>query len=122
MPAYTHLQRAQPICAGAEALAWCRMFMRDHNRVAWAAISRDLNDIPLGSGAIAGTSLPIDSAITADLLDYDAPSDNSIEQTASRDQALDFLFALAMVSMHLSRWAEQWIIYSTTEFSFIKIA
>src|SRR5207253_1874938 len=77
---------------------------------------------PLGSGAIAGTSLPIDSNITAAIFKAMQAPTNSIERTASRDQAADFLFALAMISMHLSRWAEQWIIYMSTEFSFLKIA
>jgi argininosuccinate lyase len=122
MPSYTHLQRAQPIAAGAECLAWCTMFWRDADRCASAGEFAGVNDIPLGSGAIAGSSLPIDSSITAQLLGYSQPPLSSIEQTASRDQGLEFLFSLAMASMHLSRWAEQWIIYSTTEFSFIKTA
>jgi argininosuccinate lyase len=122
MPSYTHLQRAQPIEAGAECLAWCTMFWRDADRCATACVQTGAHDIPLGSGAIAGSSLPIDSSITARQLGYESPPISSIEQTASRDQALEFLFALAMASMHLSRWAEQWIIYSSTEFSFIKTA
>lgn len=122
MPSYTHLQRAQPILAAAECLAWCTMFWRDADRCATAFQSTGVNDIPLGSGAIAGSSLPIDSGITAQLLGYAQPPLSSIEQTASRDQGLEFLFSLAMAAMHLSRWAEQWIIYSTTEFSFIKTA
>lgn len=122
MPSYTHLQRAQPIVAGAECLAWCTMFWRDGDRCATAFEFTGVNDIPLGSGAIAGSSLPIDSGITARLLGYDEPPMSSIEQTASRDQGLEFLFSLAMCCMHLSRWAEQWIIYSTTEFSFIHVA
>ncbi|HET6246202.1 MAG TPA: argininosuccinate lyase [Tepidisphaeraceae bacterium] len=121
MPSYTHLQRAQPIAAGAECLAWCTMLWRDAERCD-GGFTGALNDIPLGSGAIAGSSLPIDSSITAGLLGYSSPPISSIEQTASRDQGLEFLFAMAMISMHLSRWAEQWIIYSTTEFSFIKTA
>ena len=122
MPSYTHLQRAQPILAGAECLAWCTMFWRDADRCATAFQSTSVYDIPLGSGAIAGSSLPIDSRITADLLGYAQSPLSSIEQTASRDQGLEFLFSLAMAAMHLSRWAEQWIIYSTTEFGFIKTA
>jgi len=122
MPSYTHLQRAQPILAGAECLAWCTMFWRDADRCATAAVETGKHDIPLGSGAIAGSSLPIDSSITAKQLGYESPPISSIEQTASRDQALEFLFSLTMVSMHLSRWAEQWIIYSSIEFSFIKTA
>lgn len=79
--------------------------------------------MPLGSGAIAGTSLPLDAKITAQLLGFrsNVPV-SSIESTASRDAACDFVFACAMIAQHLSRWAEQWIIYMTTEFSFLKIA
>jgi argininosuccinate lyase len=121
IPSYTHLQRAQPISAGAEMLAWCKMFDRDKWRIDRVA-DKDDYDIPLGSGAIAGTSLPSKPSITADLLEFDRATESSIEQTASRDEAAAFLFALAMISQHLSRWAEQWIIYMSTEFGFIKIA
>jgi argininosuccinate lyase len=129
MPSFTHMQRAQPISAAAEALAWATMFERDEqtlNRV-------DLDVMhfqPLGSGAIAGTSLPIDPSASAAALrhidiaymrDVVSPT-SSIEHTATRDAACDFVYACAMISQHLSRWAEQWIIYMTTEFGFIKIA
>lgn len=129
MPSFTHLQRAQPISAGAEALAWADSFERDRQRVL------DVSDlvqtrVPLGSGAIAGTSLPLDRAISSKFLGYtmhgvdDAQfvSRNSIDSTATRDQACDFVYACAMIAQHLSRWAEQWIIYMSTEFGFIKIA
>jgi argininosuccinate lyase len=122
MPSYTHMQRAQPISAAAEALAWCTMFSRDIDRIRIAGYFRDVYDSPLGSGAIGGSSLPIDSHVTANILGFANPPRSSIEQTASRDQALDFLFALSMIAMHLSRLAEQWIIYMSTEFSFLKIA
>lgn len=122
MPSYSHLQRAQPISAGAEALAWCTMFARDAARVQNVVVSWDVDDAPLGSGAIAGTSLPTDPKLTARALGFESAPRSSIEQTASRDAALDFVFALSMIAMHLSRLAEQWIIYSSTEFSFIKIA
>jgi argininosuccinate lyase len=121
MPSYTHLQRAQPISAGAEALAWAAMFGGDTYRVACFR-ERPLVESPLGSGAIAGTSLPIDPLHTAELLNFDRGPGNSIEHTASRDAACDFTYGLAMIAQHLSRWAEQWIIYMTTEFGFIKIA
>jgi argininosuccinate lyase len=121
MPSYTHLQRAQPISAGAELLAWAEMLLLDKWRMVQAGL-RVGQGSPLGSGAIAGTSLPIDVNHTAGMLGYTQPPANSIERTASRDMAADFVFACAMIAMHLSRWAEQWIIYSTTEFSFIKIA
>ncbi len=141
MPSFTHLQRAQPISAGAECLAWTQMFERDFFRVGMAGPGfgtgqeSDGLDIPLGSGAIAGTSLPIDPAFTANILHFvaapaqysnslyffGAPA-SSIENTASRDAACDFVYACAMIAQHLSRWAEQWIIYMSTEFGFLKIA
>jgi argininosuccinate lyase len=119
IPSFTHLQRAQPIIAGAEALAWAEMFSDDQDRISHVHVQ---HVSPLGSGAIAGSSLPIDPEESAVLLGFAHPPSSSIERTASRDQALDLLFALAMIAMHLSRWAEQWIIYMTTEFGFIKIA
>jgi argininosuccinate lyase len=129
MPSYTHLQRAQPILAGAESLAWALTFDRDYLRLEYPSqhVNMDTEslaeqDSPLGSGAIAGSSLPLDAQETSRILGFLLPPHNSIEATASRDVACDFLFACAMISMHLSRWAEQWIIYMSTEFSFIKIA
>jgi argininosuccinate lyase len=123
MPSFTHLQRAQPIIAGAEALAWARMFERDFDRVQrFSIFSPDVNDSPLGSGAIAGSSLPLDTSMTSKSLGFEWGPKSSIELTATRDHAQVFLFVLSMISQHLSRWAEQWIIYMTTEFGFIKIA
>ncbi len=124
MPSFTHLQRAQPICAGAEALAWATMFYRDGFGMTDSRYDLDEDDSPLGSGAIAGSSLALGwtQKLVEDSLELAAPPGNSIERTASRDQAVRFVFSLAMISMHLSRWAEQWIIYMTTEFGFIKIA
>jgi argininosuccinate lyase len=122
MPSFTHLQRAQPIIAGAEALAWGELFRRDELRL---EATRNLYtfDSPLGSGAIAGSSLPLDAHFTAEQIRTASnPPQNSIEETANRDHACDFLYACAMVAQHLSRWAEQCIIYMTTEFGFIKIA
>ncbi|WP_428940574.1 argininosuccinate lyase [Fontivita pretiosa] len=131
MPSYTHLQRAQPISAGAEALAWCAMFDRDRCRI--GNLFEHLDSIPLGSGAIAGTSLALDrvTAIECEGLEpyggvrehpLDTPVRSSIELTASRDAACDVTFRLAMIAQHLSRWAEQWIIYMSQEFGFIRIA
>jgi len=127
IPSFTHLQRAQPICAGADALAWASAFDRCLQR--WYALI-ELIDFPLGSGAIAGSSLPIDrmetlwSAERQNLIDsVDATMlTQSIYGTANRDMALDFVYSLAVTAQWLSRWAEQWIIYMTTEFGFIKIA
>jgi len=131
MPSYTHLQRAQPILAGAEALAWAAVLDSCGHRVSTAS-RVSFYHFPLGSGAIAGTSLPIDSLQTRKALqeivmnagDFEIKGGalSSIERTASREQATRLVFEFAMISQHLSRWAEQWIIYMTTEFSFIKIA
>lgn len=120
MPSFTHLQRAQPISGAAEAMAWAAMLAEDVRRMGFFYRQQQLS--PLGSGAIAGTSLSIDPDTTAQLLQFRAPMYSSIHETASRDLALDYVYALSMISMHLSRWAEQWIIYMTTEFSFLKIA
>nr|MBX2851234.1 argininosuccinate lyase [Phycisphaeraceae bacterium] len=121
MPSYTHLQRAQPIVVGGEIAAWVRALDRASERYYFTAKDRLAN--PLGSGAIAGSSLPLDRDMTTDLLgDLQYPSISAIDATASRDVALDFAYALTMTSMWLSRWAEQWIIYATTEFGFITLA
>jgi argininosuccinate lyase len=127
MPSYTHMQRAQPIVAGAEALAWADAFERSRNRF-MAIVTSFHNYNPLGSGAIAGTSLPLDRYMTGVSLYPDRtdegwlPAANSIDATANRDLAIDFVYACAMYAMTLSRWAEQWIIYMSTEFSFLHIA
>jgi argininosuccinate lyase len=124
IPSFTHLQRAQPISAGAECLAWLSMFDQDQRRFFHAGQSYQHEglQLALGSGAIAGSSLRIDPKRSAKLLEFPQPPGNSIERTASRDQACDFVYACAMIAQHLSRWAEQWIIYMSTEFGFIKIA
>jgi len=136
MPSFTHLQRAQPITAGAELLAWATFFYAAAER--YDMIEPDLsNRMPLGSGAIAGSSLAIDTEETLSALNtalrppgereacysgFSGVAINSIFETASRDDACQFVFHCAMIAQHLSRWAEQWIIYMTTEFGFIKIA
>ena len=126
MPSYTHLQRAQPIVVGAELMAWAHAFEIADYRFGMG--DGVLFTCPLGSGAIAGSALPLDRVAAAKNIQevlkrsmiWD-PSPNSIEATASRDKAIDFVFGLSMVSMWLSRWAEQWIIYCSTEFSFITL-
>jgi argininosuccinate lyase len=130
MPSYTHLQRAQPIVAGSELMAWAVALDRTIDTIAL----RDNMVSPLGSGAIAGSALPLDTMYTTTHLQKKfiadgeeihygmiEPEENSIYATASRDTALNFVFTLSMMSMWLSRWAEQWIIYSTTEFGFITL-
>ena len=120
MPAYTHLQRAQPILAGHAVLAYVEMLDRDAERLVDAR--KRVNVCPLGSGAVAGTSLPLDRARTADLLGFDAISGNSIDATSDRDFLAELCFDCAMLAVHLSRWAEDWVIYSTTEFGFVTLA
>ena len=119
MPAYTHLQRAQPILAGHALLAYVEMLQRDADRLADA--KKRINVCPLGSGAVAGTSLPLDRKRTAELLGFPAVSRNSIDATADRDFLAELCFACAMIGVHLSRWAEDWIVYSTAEFGTIEL-
>jgi len=119
MPAYTHLQRAQPVLAGHVFLAYVEMVQRDAARLADAR--KRTNVCPLGSGAVAGTSLPLDRALTAKLLGFPAFTRNSIDATSDRDWLAELAFCCAMIGIHLSRWAEDWIIYSTTEFAFLEL-
>lgn len=119
MPSYTHLQRAQPIVVGGELMAWLAAFDRALGRL--FNVMMDNGDNPLGSGAIAGSSLPLDRRHTAESLLIGEPSPSSIDATASRDAAIDFVYSLAMTAMTLSRWAEQWVIYATTEFGFLTL-
>jgi len=119
IPSYTHLQRAQPITVGGETLAWIESLQRCRQRL--EASDTVNHTTPLGSGAIAGSSLPLDRSHTAGALALGEASPSSMYSTASRDQALDFVYALSMTSMWLSRWAEQWIIYMTAEFGMLQI-
>ena len=120
MPSYTHLQRAQPIVVGGELMAWVAALDRCRSR--FTSALQGIDESPLGSGAIAGSCLPLDRQHVVDHLGQFADfSPNAIDATASRDVALDLAYALAMTSMTLSRWAEQWIIYATTEFGFITL-
>jgi len=119
MPAYTHLQRAQPILAGGALLAYVEMLQRDAERLADARKRIDV--CPLGSGAVAGTSLPLDRRATAKALGFASVSRNSIDATSDRDFLAELCFACAMIGVHLSRWAEDWIVYSSTEFAAIEL-
>lgn len=122
MPSYTHLQRAQPIVLGAECMAWHAMFARDKRAFQRTLSVEDgLSASPLGAGAVAGSSLGLDRASVANDLGFSSVSVSSIDATASRDEALDFLYALTRTALHLSRLAEQWIIYATSEFSFLTL-
>jgi len=120
MPSFTHLQRAQPIVAGHELLAYVEMLQRDKERL--ADCLKRTNISPLGAGAVGGSTLPIDRQKTADLLGMNGITRNSLDSISDRDFLCELAFDLAMIAMHLSRWAEQWILYVTTEFNFLKIA
>jgi len=119
MPGYTHLQRAQPIVVGAELLGWASALDRSRRRL--AALKGINRRNPLGAGALAGSGLPLDRQYTAAALPLGPPNDNSLDATATRDAAIDFVYALSMTAMTLSRWAEQWIIYATSEFGFLRL-
>jgi argininosuccinate lyase len=119
MPAYTHLQRAQPILAGHGMLAYVEMLQRDIERLADAR--KRINICPLGSAAVAGTSIPLNRLRTGQLLGFKSITRNSIDATSDRDFLTELCFAVSMLSVHLSRWAEDWIIYSSTEFGLIEL-
>ena len=119
MPSYTHLQRAEPVLVAHWLSAYVEMFLRDLGRL--ADCRKRLNVCPLGSGAVAGTILPLERAGIAKELDFDAPTANSIDATSDRDFAIEFVQALSSVALHLSRWAEESILFATTEFGFIKL-
>jgi len=119
MPSYTHLQRAEPVLVAHWLLAYVAMLERDLSRL--ADCRKRLNQCPLGSAAIAGTILPLDRAGMAKVLEFDAPTANSIDATSDRDFAIEFVQALAQVAMHLSRWAEEFILFATTEYAFVKL-
>jgi argininosuccinate lyase len=117
MPAYTHLQRAEPVLIGHWLLAYVEMFLRDAERL--ADCRKRLNVCPLGSGAVAGATLSLDRAVMADSLGFEGPTANSIDATSDRDFALEFVNALSLVALHLSRWAEEMILFSSQEYSFL---
>jgi argininosuccinate lyase len=119
MPAYTHLQHAEPVLVAHWLLAYVEMFLRDAERL--ADCRERVNICPLGSGAVAGATLPLDRAYMADELEFDAPTANSMDATSDRDFALEFVNALSLLSLHLSRWAEEMIIFSSQEFGFVRL-
>jgi len=120
MPGFTHLQVAQPITFGHHLLAWFEMLERDHGRLAGCA--KRLNILPLGSAALAGTSYPLDRLYTAELLEFSAPSRNSLDAVSDRDFAIEFCAVAAISMTHLSRMAEEMIIWSSAQFDFITLS
>ncbi len=119
LPGYTHMQRAQPVLAAHYWLAYCEKFARDRERLADCRRRTDV--LPLGSAALAGTSLPIDRDDVARRLKFHSVAANSLDATSDRDFALEFAFALCTIALHLSTWAEEWILWSTSEFNFLKL-
>jgi argininosuccinate lyase len=120
MPGYTHLQAAQPVTLGHHLLAYVEMFGRDRGRLADARAR--LNECPLGAAALAGTSFPIDRAATAAALGFDRPTANSIDSVSDRDFALEFLTAGAIMATHLSRMAEEIVIWCSEGFKFVALS
>ncbi|MDD3797733.1 MAG: argininosuccinate lyase [Novosphingobium sp.] len=119
MPGFTHLQTAQPVTLGHHLMAYYEMIRRDRSRFADARVR--MNECPLGSAALAGTGFPIDRAATAGALGFDKPTDNSLDSVSDRDFALDYLQAAAQCSLHLSRLAEEFIIWASQPFGFVAL-
>ena len=120
IPGYTHLRKAQPMCAGHVFNAYSEMFLRDLDRV---CTSRErANVMPLGSGALAGTSYPIDRNITCEMLDFDRPCENSLDGVSDRDFVAEYLFDASLIMAHLSRLCEDIILYTTEEFGYLEIS
>ena len=120
MPGYTHLQRAQPVTLGHHLVAWCAGLQRDHSRFADALARMD--ECPLGSGALAGSSLPLDRKAVAEALGFNRPSLNSMDSVADRDFALELSSACAITMTHLSRFCEDIVLWASAEFGFIDLA
>jgi argininosuccinate lyase len=120
MPGFTHLQVAQPITFGHHCLAYVEMLARDRSRLADARVR--MNESPLGAAALAGTSFPVDRTMTAKTLGFDRPMRNSMDAVADRDFVLELLSAAAICATHLSRLAEEIVIWSTTQFRFVKLS
>ena len=120
MPGFTHLQTAQPVTWGHHMMAYVEMLARDRSRFADARAR--MNECPLGAAALAGTSFPIDRHMTAQALGFARPTANSLDSVSDRDFALEFLGASAICAMHLSRFAEELVIWSTAQFRFVTLS
>ncbi len=119
MPGFTHLQTAQPVTLGHHLMAYYEMARRDRSRFADARVR--MNESPLGAAALAGTGFPIDRNATASALGFDRPANNSLDAVSDRDFALDYLMAAAQCSLHLSRLAEEFIIWASQPFGFVRL-
>ncbi|MEL7256851.1 MAG: argininosuccinate lyase [Pseudomonadota bacterium] len=120
MPGFTHLQTAQPVTWGHHMMAYVEMFGRDLSRVRDARVR--MNESPLGAAALAGTSFPIDRGMTAEALGFDRPAANSLDAVSDRDFALEFLGVASICAMHLSRLAEELVIWSSAQFRFVALS
>lgn len=119
MPGFTHLQVAQPVTFGHHLMAWFEMLSRDRDRLLDCA--KRLNVMPLGAAALAGTSYPIDRFMTAELLGFSRPSNNSLDSVSDRDFAIEFAAAGSVLMMHLSRFSEELVLWASAQFDFIDI-
>ena len=120
MPGFTHLQKAQPLTLAHHLGAYMEMFKRDYGRL--CDIHERMNYCPLGSGALAGTTYPLDRELTAKLLDFYGPTLNSMDGVSDRDYLIEFLSAMSLIMMHLSRFSEEIIIWNTNEYQFVEIS
>ena len=119
MPGFTHLQTAQPVTFGHHLLAWFEMLQRDYSRL--MDCRKRMNYLPLGAAALAGTTYPIDRAYTAQLLGFDAPTENSLDSVSDRDFAIEFAAFASVLMMHLSRASEELVLWTSSQFSFIDL-
>ncbi len=119
MPGFTHLQTAQPVTFGHHLLAWFEMLQRDRERL--LDCRKRVNRMPLGSAALAGTTYPIDRSITCELLGFDAISGNSLDGVSDRDFAIEFCATAALAMMHLSRFSEELVLWTSAQFNFIEL-
>jgi argininosuccinate lyase len=119
LPGYTHLQRAQPILAAHYFIAFIEKYQRDRDRL--ADCRRRVNVLTLGAAALAGTSIPIDRDSVARALGFDSVAANSLDVSSDRDFVLEFVFDLTLIALHLGGWAEEWILWATTEFNFLEL-
>lgn len=117
MPAYTHMQRAEPVLVAHWLLAYAEMLFRDRDRL--SDCRKRANLCPLGSAAVAGSTLPLDRESMASELGFDSPTANSIDATSDRDFVLEFVNALSLLALHLSRWAEEMLLFSSQEYGFV---
>ena len=119
MPGFTHLQTAQPVTFGHHLLAWFEMLERDYSRL--QDCRKRVNQCPLGAAALAGTTYPIDRALTAELLGFDKPTENSLDSVSDRDFAIELCAACSLIMTHLSRFSEELVLWTSSQFDFVDL-